>query len=239
MRLLQGVHQSWRASHSSSCFSASSLPMPYEFWILPTSWSRLPATVSRSSSVSLPHCSFTLPFACFQFPAMRSQFMSSLYRSGWVLYTEEQDLEMPLNAARSRGRNRERNRTTCVSRALRILYARPVWSNSAGFAMRNGTARARRRLSSRSARSLVTSTSARAASAASTNFWSSGSRHCGRVPRPGGGGAPRALGGGKRALEALREAPRLRERGSLGASVDAVLAEVVGEHPLELGSAGG
>src|SRR5262245_58136046 len=49
--------------------------MPYEFWILPTSWSRLPAMRSRSSSVILPNCSFTLPLACFQLPAMRSQFM--------------------------------------------------------------------------------------------------------------------------------------------------------------------
>src|SRR3954470_21930936 len=65
----------WLDSHAFSCFSASSFPMPYEFWILPTSWSRLPATRSRSSSVSLPHCSFTLPFTCFQLPATRSQFM--------------------------------------------------------------------------------------------------------------------------------------------------------------------
>jgi hypothetical protein len=27
----------WRDSQSRSCFSASSRPMPYEFWILPTS----------------------------------------------------------------------------------------------------------------------------------------------------------------------------------------------------------
>src|SRR6267378_1916925 len=44
-------------------------------------------------------------------------------------------------------------------------------------------ARARRRLSSRSARSLLMSASARAATAASMNFWSSGSRHCGRLAR--------------------------------------------------------
>src|SRR5689334_8905767 len=43
----------------------------------PTSSLRLPWTICRSSSVSLPHCSWTLPVNCFQLPSMRSQFIPS------------------------------------------------------------------------------------------------------------------------------------------------------------------
>src|SRR3972149_2999501 len=61
---------------SASCFSVSSLVMPYDSWILPARGSRLPAITSSWSSVSLPHFSLTLPLNCFQLPSMRSQFMS-------------------------------------------------------------------------------------------------------------------------------------------------------------------
>src|SRR4029078_9579782 len=60
---------------SLSCFSVSSLEMPYSSWILPASRSRLPAITSSWSSVSLHHCCFALPLICFQFPSMRSQFI--------------------------------------------------------------------------------------------------------------------------------------------------------------------
>src|SRR6185369_3192224 len=49
--------------------------MPYSSWILPASWSRLPAITSSWSSVSLPHCCFALPLSCFQLPSIRSQFI--------------------------------------------------------------------------------------------------------------------------------------------------------------------
>src|SRR5436190_116120 len=64
--------------------------------------------LSKSSSVSLPHCSFILPFACFQFPAMRSQFMcgSSCVDTG-VRYTEARDRAMPPNAVPESGRKRD------------------------------------------------------------------------------------------------------------------------------------
>src|SRR6185503_6430267 len=64
-----------RFCHSASCFSVSSLVMPYVSWILPIRLSRLPAITSSWSSVSLPHCSLALPLNCFQLPSMRSQFM--------------------------------------------------------------------------------------------------------------------------------------------------------------------
>src|SRR5947208_15890418 len=57
----------------------------------------------------------------------------------------------------------------------------------AGVTMRNGSARERRRARYRSARSLVTRKSACAASAASRNFWSSGSRQRGNPARCGSG----------------------------------------------------
>src|SRR5690606_11291456 len=66
-------------SHSLTCFSASSRLMPWRSWILPRSWSRLPATTSKSSSVSLPHCSLILPLSCFQLPSMVSLFMPNSF----------------------------------------------------------------------------------------------------------------------------------------------------------------
>src|SRR3989304_4199673 len=77
-------HLTWliffmRFCQSVSCFSVSSLEMPYVSWILPTRLSRLPAITSSWSSVSLPHCCLTLPFTCFQLPSMRSQFISASF----------------------------------------------------------------------------------------------------------------------------------------------------------------
>src|SRR5438552_15802914 len=57
----------------------------------------------------------------------------------------------------------------------------------AGGTMRNGSARERRRAKYKSARSLVMRKSACAASAASRNFWSSGSRQRGNPARCGSG----------------------------------------------------
>src|SRR3990172_5646944 len=70
----------WRFCQSVSCFSATSLEMPYASWILPASLSRLPAITSSWSSVSLPHCCLTLPLNCFQFPSIWSQFISISFR---------------------------------------------------------------------------------------------------------------------------------------------------------------
>src|ERR1700687_248619 len=61
--------------NASSSRSACSLAYPYLSWSLPASWSRLPAIMVRSSSVSLPHFSLTLPWNCFQLPFTWSQFI--------------------------------------------------------------------------------------------------------------------------------------------------------------------
>src|SRR5262249_35458200 len=66
--------------HSSTCLSASSLRMPYRSTILPTSRSRFPSSVRKSSSVIFPHFDRTSPLSCIHLVSINFQFIAFLLR---------------------------------------------------------------------------------------------------------------------------------------------------------------